>query len=214
MGQDKRAKHVLQAKTAIRRSAPLAVRFRDEARFLRNWFENPLLTGAVIPSGRYLARAMATFVDPRRSGPVIELGPGTGPVTEALLRRGIVQERLILIEYSPDFCQLLKRRYPKACIVQGDAYDMATTLRSVLDQPAIATLSSLPLLTRPPAERVTVMQQAHNLMQNDAPFIQFTYGVTPPIPERGSGYKAEGSDRIWRNLPPARVWAYRRCMDL
>ena len=61
----------------------------DEARFLRSWFERPLVTGAVTPSGKMLARTMAAYVDPRRDGPVIELGPGTGPVTEALLRRGL-----------------------------------------------------------------------------------------------------------------------------
>ena len=54
----------------------------DEARFLRSWFERPLVTGAVTPSGKMLARTMASYVDPRLEGPVVELGPGTGPVTE------------------------------------------------------------------------------------------------------------------------------------
>ncbi|PIK69681.1 phospholipid methyltransferase, partial [Methylobacterium frigidaeris] len=44
----------------------------DEARFLRSWFERPLVTGAVTPSGRMLARTMASYVDPRLAGPVIE----------------------------------------------------------------------------------------------------------------------------------------------
>ena len=69
--------------------------------------------GAVTPSGKILARTMASFVDPRIPGPVIELGPGTGPVTDALIRRGVAQDRLVLIEYNPEFCQLLKRRFPK-----------------------------------------------------------------------------------------------------
>jgi phosphatidylethanolamine/phosphatidyl-N-methylethanolamine N-methyltransferase len=67
--------------------------FEDEARFLRSWFERPLVTGAVTPSGRLLARTMASYVDPGLPGPVIELGPGTGPVTDALVRRGIAPER-------------------------------------------------------------------------------------------------------------------------
>ena len=48
----------------------------DEARFLRSWFERPLVTGAVTPSGRMLARTMASYADPSVPGPVIELGPG------------------------------------------------------------------------------------------------------------------------------------------
>ncbi len=59
-----------------------------------------------------LARTMASYVDPRREGPVVELGPGTGPVTEALIRRGIAASRLILVEFNPDFCRLLTRRFP------------------------------------------------------------------------------------------------------
>src|SRR5919206_2184897 len=95
-------------------------RFEDEARFLRSWIERPLVTGAVTPSGKLLARTMASYVDPRMPGPVIELGPGTGPVTSALVRRGIEQERLVLVEYNPDFCRLLTRRFPRATIVQGN----------------------------------------------------------------------------------------------
>ena len=78
--------------------------------------------------GKMLARTMASYVDPRIPGPVIELGPGTGPVTEALIRRGVAQDRLVLVEFNPEFCQLLKRRFPKATIIQGDAYDLRETL--------------------------------------------------------------------------------------
>src|ERR1044072_7769795 len=115
------------------RKAPLGKdRFEDEARFLRSWLERPLVTGAVTPSSRLLARTMASYVDPRVPGPVIELGPGTGPVTSALVRRGIAQDRLALVEYNPEFCTLLHRKFPKATIVEGDAYDLNRTLRNAL----------------------------------------------------------------------------------
>src|SRR5919199_3348925 len=110
------------------RKLNLDERFEDEARFLRSWLERPLLTGAVTPSGKMLARTMASYVDPRIPGPVVELGPGTGPVTDALVRRGVAQDRLVLVEYNPEFCKLLKRRLPKATIVQGDAYDLPASL--------------------------------------------------------------------------------------
>ena len=185
-------------------------RFADEARFLRSWLERPLVMGAVTPSGKILARTMASFVDPRIPGPIVELGPGTGPVTDALIRRGVAQDRLVLIEYNPEFCQLLKRRFPKATIVQGDAYDLKETLSGVLQEPAAATVSSLPLFTKPMDHRLDLLEMAQGLMHPGAPFIQFTYAVVPPIPARSKSYKARASNRIWRNLPPARVWVYNK----
>ncbi|WP_414473198.1 class I SAM-dependent methyltransferase [Microvirga sp. M2] len=185
-------------------------RFQDEARFLRSWLERPLVVGAVTPSGKILARTMASYVDPRIPGPIVELGPGTGPVTDALIRRGVEQERLILVEFNPEFCQLLRRRFPKATIVQGDAYDLNETLSGVLKEPAAATVSSLPLFTKPMDQRLTLLETAQALMHPSAPFIQFTYAVVPPIPARSQSHKARASNRIWRNLPPARVWVYNK----
>ena len=185
-------------------------RFEDEARFLRSWLERPLVMGAVTPSGKILARTMASFVDPRIPGPVVELGPGTGPVTDALIRRGVAQDRLVLVEYSPDFCRLLKRRFPKATIIQGDAYDLHETLSDVLSEAPAATVSSLPLFTKPMDQRLALLEAAHAIMHHEAPFIQFTYAVVPPIPARSKAYRTRASNRIWRNLPPARVWVYNK----
>jgi phosphatidylethanolamine/phosphatidyl-N-methylethanolamine N-methyltransferase len=185
-------------------------RFEDEARFLRSWLERPLVMGAVTPSGKVLARTMASFVDPRIEGPVIELGPGTGPVTDALIRRGVAQDRLVLIEYNPDFCLLLKRRFPKATILQGDAYDLQEALSGILTEPAAATVSSLPLFTKPMDQRLDLLETAQEIMHPDAPFIQFTYAVVPPMPARSEAYRTRASNRVWRNLPPARVWVYNK----
>ncbi len=184
----------------------------DEARFLRSWFERPLVTGAVTPSGKMLARTMASYVDPRLDGPVIELGPGTGPVTEALIRRGLPVERLILVEFNPDFCRLLAKRFPGVRVVRGDAYDIRRTLGPLLEAPAAATISSLPLFTKPLEQRLDLLNATHDLMHPGAPFVQFTYAVVPPIPARceAGSYTADRSNRVWLNLPPARVWVYRR----
>lgn len=196
-------------RNAQRVSARHADKFDDEARFLRSWLEKPLLTGAVAPSGKALARTMASYVDPTRPGPVIELGPGTGPVTDALIRRGVEQERLVLVEFNPEFCKLLAKRFPRATIVEGDAYDIADTLGGVLKEPAAATVSSLPLFTKPPPVRLELLRAARALMAPGAPFIQFTYAVIPPIPKRPTEYAMSSSGRIWLNIPPARVWVYR-----
>lgn len=201
---------MLQSQRSASAKRPGLDRFDDEARFLRSWFERPLVTGAVTPSSKMLARTMASFVDPRIPGAIVELGPGTGPVTEALVRRGIAQERLVLLEYNHDFCKLLQRRFPRATIIEGDAYDIRETLGAFLTEPAAATVSSLPLFTKPPETRLELLSAAHDLMQPNAPFVQFTYAMTPPVPARSSRYTATRSHKVWLNLPPARVWSYRR----
>src|ERR1700719_3119757 len=104
----------------------------DGVRFIRSWIEKPLSIGAVTPSSRGLARAMAAYVDPNTKGPVIELGPGTGPVTEALVTQGIDPARLILVEFDPTFCRLLRKRYPAATVVHGDAYGLKRLLTRLL----------------------------------------------------------------------------------
>jgi phosphatidylethanolamine/phosphatidyl-N-methylethanolamine N-methyltransferase len=194
---------------APRRKVRKEIDLEDEARFLKSWIESPLKTGAVAPSGKVLARRMAQLVDPMAAGPVVELGPGTGPVTQALLQRGVAPERLFLVEYSADFAKLLRQKYPGVTVIQGDAYALKETLRGHVSAPASAIVSSLPLLTRPEAQRTRLLEQAFGLMERGAPFIQFTYKNASPVP-LGDAIEASVSERIWKNLPPARIWTYRQ----
>ena len=184
-------------------------RLQDEARFLRSWLDNPRAAGAIAPSGPALAKAMATAIDLDRDGPVVELGPGTGPVTEALVAYGVDESRLVLVEFDPDFVALLRERFPRATVIRGDAYALRTTLAGELARPAAAVVSSLPLLNRPEDERVRLLADALALMQPGAPFVQFTYGLLSPVPREAGGFTAELSAPVWRNIPPARVWTYR-----
>lgn len=186
------------------------IRFDDEVRFIRSWLERPLSTGAVTPSGKVLARAMASYIDPASDGPVVELGPGTGPVTEALVEAGVVPSRLVLVEFNPAFCRILRARYPDATLVQGDAYSLRRLLETLLLEPAAAVVSGLPLVTKPIRQRLQLIRDALDLMVPGAPFIQFTYSVAAPLPKGLGGFSVEASERIWMNIPPARVWVYRK----
>jgi phosphatidylethanolamine/phosphatidyl-N-methylethanolamine N-methyltransferase len=168
-----------------------------------------LTVGAVAPSGKALARVMANYVDPAASGPIVELGPGTGPVTEALLERGIDPARLTLVEYDPQFCRLLSQKFPGVQVVQGDAYNLDQTLAGVLKEPAAAFVSGLPLFNKPLKMRLDLLDQAFGLMKPNAPFVQFTYHAISPIPRSHGHVRSEASGRVWRNFPPARVWVYR-----
>lgn len=182
----------------------------DVIRFLRSFVTAPLRTGAQWPSGKALSRAMAEPVDLSVPGPVIELGPGTGVVTEALLARGVPPERLVMIEFSPQFAKLLRERYPNVRLVHGDAYALAEHVRKLGLAPPAAVVSSLPLLTQPPARRLELLRSALRIMNPDGVFVQFTYFRDSPIPVEGTGIDTSVSQRIWLNIWPALVYSYRR----
>jgi phosphatidylethanolamine/phosphatidyl-N-methylethanolamine N-methyltransferase len=183
----------------------------DSGRFFKSLVAAPRLTGAVAPSGRALARAMAAAAGPPAHGLIVELGPGTGPVTRSLIESGVARERLVLIEYDPGFCQLLRQRFAPAKVIHGDAYDLPRTLAELAGEPIAAVVSSLPLLNQPPERREKLIGDAFALMGPSGLFVQFTYGLVSPIPREvcANRYAAVRSRPILLNLPPARVWTYR-----
>src|SRR4030095_16817117 len=158
------------------------LRLDDEVRFLRSWIEKPLHMGAVMPSSKLLARTMAQYGDVESKGPVIELGPGTGAITNALLEHGVDQKRLVLGEYNPRFCALLRAPSPPARVVQGDAYALRDSLGEVLDAPASAVVSGLPLVTKPMLTRLKLMRDAFLALRPRAPFLQSAPSAAPHTP--------------------------------
>jgi phosphatidylethanolamine/phosphatidyl-N-methylethanolamine N-methyltransferase len=184
--------------------------FGDSFRFVMSLTSTPRLTGAVAPSGRALARAMAEAAGPPATGLVVELGPGTGPVTRALIEHGVDPRRIVMVEFNPQFCRLLEARFPGVRVVEGDAYDLPRTLAGLRDERVSAFVSSLPLLTRPPGDREKLIGDAFALMGAEGVFVQFTYGLVSPIPRAflADRYSARRGRPVWANLPPARVWTY------
>ena len=194
--------------TTREKAKRLQMRVVDEVRFLRNWAGNPLKTGAVAPSGPELSRLMAAYVEADRPGVILELGPGTGAVTQALLERGVPAHRLVLIEYSPDFCELLRRRFPGATVLQGNAYALGEIIEKLGNPPIASVISGLPLFTRPLPERQALLSDAMQRMAPGAPFIQFSYALVPAV-QGLVGITWSTSRWVLANLPPARVWLYR-----
>ena len=179
-------------------------------RFIRTWIEKPLSIGAVTPSGARLPAPWPATSIPRRPGPIIELGPGTGPVTEALVAQGIDPSRLVLVEFNPTFCRLLRARYPAATVVQGDAYSLKRLLAGLLQQPAAgggvgpAAVHQAAADAPAPAVRGVRTDVARRAVRS------VHLHAVAPIPKRLDRVRAEASERIWMNIPPARVWVYRR----
>jgi phosphatidylethanolamine/phosphatidyl-N-methylethanolamine N-methyltransferase len=176
-------------------------------RFLRRAIAHPRKVGAIAPSSPALARVIAAQVDPALPGKILELGPGTGVVTEALIKRGVAPERIVAVEYDSDFAALVEKRCPGVRVVRGDAFDLDTTLgRDAKDFAGI--VSGLPLLNHTPDRRRILIEDALRRLKPGAPYVQFSYGLQPAIPGT-SRYSVTRAAVIWHNLPPARVWIYR-----
>lgn len=176
--------------------------------FLRQLLRRPSQISALAPSSMRLARKMAAQVPPG-PGPVVEFGPGTGKITDALLEAGIAPADLTLYEMAPEFCTYLVQRYPGVDIRNAPAQ----TLRDSTLPPLRAVVSGLPLLSIPPAIQHDILQAAFAKLAPGAPFIQFTYGPCPPIPialRQELGLRTSRAGWVIDNLPPAQVYVFHR----
>jgi phosphatidylethanolamine/phosphatidyl-N-methylethanolamine N-methyltransferase len=180
----------------------------DNFRFLKALIARPKTVGAVIPSSPALARAMARQIDPA-AGPVLEIGPGTGVISEAILERGVAPSQLTLVEYDEELARYLASRFSRVQVIQGDAFDLDQTLRGRDGQPFGAIISSLPLLNHPMARRLTYMESLTRRLAPDAPLIQFSYGPHAPVVPP-PGFAVIRAAQVWANIPPAKVWVYRK----
>jgi phosphatidylethanolamine/phosphatidyl-N-methylethanolamine N-methyltransferase len=177
--------------------------------FLRRLFLRPRSIGAIAPSGPALARRIAGQIDPDISGPVLELGPGTGVVTEALIARGIAPDRLIAVEADPDLARLMRERFPRIRVIEGDAFELDRILPCKETNLLAGAVSGLPLLNFPPQQRRALITSTLARMPSGRSFVQFSYGFTAPVPADAE-IAVENAGLVLANLPPARVWVYRR----
>lgn len=184
-------------------------------RFFRQWLRHPRTTAAISPSGPHLVRSMMAEMpaDARR---VIELGPGTGAMTRAILARGVHPEDLLLVELNPDMCQYMHRAFPALRVVCADARELVSkcldTGFSAAGE-ADVVISSLGLLSMPRDLQAGILKAAFDCLGPAGRFIQFTYGPTCPVPREvldELGLHATRGETVLRNVPPATVFVFRR----
>lgn len=179
----------------------------DYVKFLRSWMANPLKVSAVAPSGQSLARLMTADISPD-DGPVLELGPGTGVFTKALLERGVAEHDLTLVEFGAEFAHMLGARFPRTRVVRMDATQLAES--ALFDgAPVGAVVSGLPLLSMSARSIELILAGAFGYMREGGAFYQFTYRPMCPVPRPvldRLGLKATLVGRTVRNIPPAAVY--------
>ena len=184
----------------------------DSGLFLREWLANPLRTGAVAPSSPKLAAAMARWLPTDPDSYVLELGPGTGAVTEALMEHGLREDRLVAIEHNPKLATLLRHRFPRALVISGDAWEMDDLLRE-RHQPIEkvgAVISSLPLLNFPAEKAEELAEKIRSVLEDEGTWVQYSYHIGKGRPRGSSQFQLLASKIIWMNLPPARVHVFQK----
>jgi phosphatidylethanolamine/phosphatidyl-N-methylethanolamine N-methyltransferase len=190
----------------------LSAALNEGALFLREWFANPHGTGAIAPSSPRLAAAMARWLPHDPDSFVLELGPGTGAVTQALLKSGLHEERLLAIEKNPRMADVLRKRFPRAHIITGDAWNMDNLLREHYGSMGkiVAVISSLPLLNFPLHEADALARKIQAVLQPRGRWVQYSYRLGNGPCGGTSCFQPLASEIVWLNLPPARVSVYQK----
>ena len=184
----------------------------DKTLFLQEWFANPLRTGSVAPSSPQLAAAMAHWLPANPDSFVLELGPGTGAVTQALLKRGLREDRLVAIEHNPKMARRLREKFPRAQIISGDAWHLDDLLRRrhIPIESVGAVISSLPLLNFPVAEAEALAQKIRAILEPDGNWVQYSYHLGKNQIRGAASFQLRTSKIVWLNFPPARVSVFRK----
>jgi phosphatidylethanolamine/phosphatidyl-N-methylethanolamine N-methyltransferase len=183
--------------------------------FFRQWLKNPRSMASVAPSGRQLGELMVGAL-PMGADRIVELGAGTGAITNALVRHGIPPQKLLAVEMNQVLHELLARRFPQLHLVHGDARhlkDMVARSGVFACGEVDAVLSSLGLLAMPDELQHDMLAAAFDVLRAGGVFIQYTYGLTSPLNDgvrRKLGLRCVSAGLAWRNLPPARVFIYTR----
>lgn len=181
---------------------------REFSLFIKHMIKDPRSTGALIPSSAGLGHAMSSCLPPG-VGQVVELGGGTGRITNEILKIGVPASDLIVFEMNPEFTALLKTRFPGLRVENR----MAQAMPELGITEVGAVVSGLPLLNMSVEIQNDIVASVLTALRPGGCFIQFTYGFKPPLaPEviQKHGLTWQKRKSVWINLPPAHVYVFQR----
>lgn len=190
-------------------------KMRDHARFVQGLIRSPGTVGAIAPSSSALANAMVDRLDLQSGDLVVEYGPGTGPMTEALHR--LVQRqpcvRYLGIELDASFVDVLSKRFPEFTFFHGSVADVREILNERELGLAKAVVSGLPFAVLPEDVQRKMMVGTANILVDGGVFRTFQY-VHAYQMKAARRFRAmlkeqfgafERSAAVMRNVPPAYI---------
>jgi phosphatidylethanolamine/phosphatidyl-N-methylethanolamine N-methyltransferase len=177
--------------------------------FFRGFLQHPKEVGSIIPSSRFLEKRIVRAAGIRKARTLVELGPGTGGTTRALLRAMDPQATLVAIEINPRFVRLLETTLddPRLHVVHGSAADVSDALASLgLPAPDVI-LSGIPFSTMPPDLAASIVQSAHDALSPTGRFV--AYQVRDRVEILGNRVFGPASVQMeLLNVPPMRVYRW------
>ena len=177
--------------------------------FFRQWLRSPKSMGAVIPSSRALARAVSREIIWQPGQVIVELGAGTGAISQGLIESGLPPEALTMIELDRPLFEYLRDRFPKVRVINGDATRLLDILRQQGISDVSTVISGIPMVTMPLAFQRAIIEQSFAALIPGGCLLQYTYSPISPIPAKKLGVEARPVRFVMRNLPPATVWRFR-----
>lgn len=185
----------------FRQNTPAKLAVSYTFTFFFRMLKDPRTTGALLPSSARLARELACLTN--GSDHVLELGAGTGAVTQAL-SKVVKEEKLQVVELQKKLAASLKKRYPNLKVLQATAHYALDNYRQ---SGSVAIVSSLPFRSLPPAMKHLTVQSLLGFLKSSpgSQLIQYTYGFGVPF-IAPSGFKWQRVKWVFANLPPACIW--------
>lgn len=192
------------------RSAPAPL--RDGAEFLRGFLRNPAQVGSVVPSSPFLERRLVRNARIAEAHSVVELGPGTGGTTAALLHGLPATGRLLAVELDPDFHRHVAETIhdPRLVLQLGSAESLADFLAAHGMAAPDAIVSGIPFSTMPPAVSRRVAQAIAEVLRPGGRFV--AYQVRAHVDGFVTPELGEPLQREWEmlNVPPVRVFTWQK----
>ena len=179
--------------------------------FLAAWVRNPVSMGAIAPSSRGLAELLASVVPSAGAPMVVELGSGTGAITNAIERRLPAGATHIAVDANPAMVAYLRQRCPGVDAVVGDAAELGAVLEQRSITGVDAVVSGLPWALFTPTAQGNVLREIANALGPVGVFATFAYSVARPLPSaqrfrrrlQSNFNEVVRTKTVWANLPPA-----------
>jgi phosphatidylethanolamine/phosphatidyl-N-methylethanolamine N-methyltransferase len=179
--------------------------------FLRGFLEKPREVGSVIPSSRFLEKRVVGNAELADARVVVELGPGTGGTTRALLRHMHPDARLLAIEINPRFVRLLERTLddPRLLVHEGSAADIAGALADHGLAAADAIVSGIPFSTMEKSLGRAILCSVHESLAPGGRFVAYQFRDRVESLARDVFGRARVQMEVL-NVPPMRIYHWRK----
>jgi len=190
---------------------PFSDTIRLHAGFISNFVRSPRQTGSICPSSRYLVDGLLRALPKKKEGLVVDLGSGTGIVTDGLLKRGVAPGQILAVERCENFACAIRQKHPDVYVFADDASKLGQLInQQYQDSPVRAIVSSLPFRSIPHEVRKAIAAEIIGILQtHGGRLIQYSYAWWSQFPLVEYGFIPLGRYFVSRNVPPAIIEVYR-----